>query len=197
MELSLKQRLILNEYYENEAKKLHDVVDKVLKQLKFYDIDKDDFYSLANEIFFGVIQRYEESQSFDGFLYSSLYKKFCTEMTRRNRQKRKAVMQISLDQPLHEEEGDAKTLMDVISETRIATDFDIEKTFFEDEGGERFSEKMLLYISRLSNLQKEVVKLIVAGFHKDEIKEILHIDNNQYKDCIASIGSYKNISILF
>lgn len=197
MEFSEKQISLVNEYYKNEARKLHDMVDKVLKQLKFCDIDRDDFYSLANEVFLEVIRRYDESQSFEGFLYSSLYKKFCTEMTRRNRQKRKAVMLLSLDQFIYEEEGHAKTLMDIISETRAATDFDIEKTFFEDEGGERFSERMLTYISRLSNLQKEVVKLIIAGFHKDEIKKILHIDNRQYKDCIASIGSYKNISILF
>lgn len=197
MNLSKEQKGIVEEYYKNEAGKLHGVVDRVLKRLRFHAIDKEDFYSLANEIFVEVIEGYDRAQSFDGFLYASLYKRFCTEMTRRNRQKRKAAMQISLDSPIYDEEEESKTLLDMIAETREAVDFDIERLFFEDGSSERFSEKMLLYISRLSKLQKEVVKLIVAGFHRNEIQKILKIDNGQYKDCLASISSYKNISILF
>ena len=42
---------ILNTYYADNAKKLHKIVDKIL--LKFgglSDQDRDDFYSLANEL---------------------------------------------------------------------------------------------------------------------------------------------------
>ena len=79
---------VTNLYYQNNAKKLHKMVDKVLKSLKFYDIDVEDFYSLANEVFTIVLRDYDKEQDFDGFLYSSLYKKFCTEMTGRTRNKR-------------------------------------------------------------------------------------------------------------
>ncbi len=65
---------IVNDYYENNARKLHILVDKILFKLGFSFIDRDDFYSLANEIFSDVIRRYDEKQSFDGFLYSCLYK---------------------------------------------------------------------------------------------------------------------------
>ena len=81
---------ILNSYYANDAKKLHIMVDKILVRLKFYDVDNEDFYSLANEIFVDVIRRYDGKQDFNGFLYSCLMNKFKTEMTRRNRQKRQA-----------------------------------------------------------------------------------------------------------
>ena len=67
------------------------MVDKVL--LKFGGLsnkDLDDFYSLANEVFVNVMQRYDDSQPFDAFLYSCLLNKIKTEMTRRNREKRKA-----------------------------------------------------------------------------------------------------------
>ena len=77
-------------YYANHAKKLYDMVDKILFKLHFVDVDKNDFYSLANEIFMYAIRDYDSSKSFEVFLYSCLYKKFCTEMTRRNREKRKA-----------------------------------------------------------------------------------------------------------
>ena len=48
---------IVNLYYADNAKKLHGMVDKIL--LKFGGIsnkDKDDFYSLANEVFVDVLK---------------------------------------------------------------------------------------------------------------------------------------------
>ena len=61
----------------------------------------DDFYSLANEVFVDVMRRYDGAQSFDGFLYSCLLNKIKTEITRRNREKRKADrMSISIDTPI-------------------------------------------------------------------------------------------------
>ena len=88
---------IVVSYFQNNAKKLNNMVDKILFKLHFVDIDKNDFYSLANEVFMYAVRDYEPSKSFDGFLYSCLYKKFCSEMTRRHREKRKADrMSISL-----------------------------------------------------------------------------------------------------
>ena len=111
---------ILNTYYADNAKKLHKVVDKIL--LKFgglSDKDLDDFYSLANEVFVNVIKRYDGEQSFDGFLYSCLSNKIMSEITRRNREKRKADrMSISIDTPVGEDKS--LTLRDT-----IADDFEI------------------------------------------------------------------------
>ena len=93
---------ILMTYYSNNAKKLHNTVDKIL--LKFGGLsnkDLDDFYSLANEVFVDVLGRYDGSQSFDGFLYFCLSNRIKTEITRRNREKRKADrMSISIDTPI-------------------------------------------------------------------------------------------------
>ena len=69
-------------YCENNAKRLYDMVDKILFKLHFTDVDKNDFYSLANEVFMYTVRDYDVSKSFDGFLYSCLYKRFSTEMKR-------------------------------------------------------------------------------------------------------------------
>lgn len=179
---------ILNSYYANNAQKLHSMVDKILFKLRF-DVDNEDFYSLANEIFVDVLGRYDESQSFDDFLYSCLNNKFKTEMTRRNRYKRQADrIAVSIYTPL--KDGDNSTLEDV-----IADDFNIEKEIFEEKE-DGYSKKMLLYLSRLSNLQKKVLRLTIAGYLPNEIKEELHITDKQYSDCNAAIHSYRNISVL-
>lgn len=207
-----KHKSLVDSYFENDGKKLYTMIDKILFKLKF-DVDKSDFYSLGDEIFLGVLCRYDGTQDFNGFLYACLTNKFKTEMTRRNRKKRKILLEVedidengnvvvvrkslpelSLESPIHE--GSKKTIGDMIAETRVATDGDIDKTFFEDDG-EKFTEKMLEYISRLSNLQKEVVKLIIAGYTTDEIKKILHISEKQYQDCMVGIRAYRNVSVLF
>ena len=182
---------ILITYYEDNAKKLHKVVDKIL--LKFgglSDKDLDDFYSLANEVFVDVMRRYDNSQSFDGFLYSCLANKIKTEITRRNREKRKADrMSISIDTPIGDDEN--STIGDMIADS-----FSIERELF-DEKEEGYSKRMLLYLSRLSNLQKEVLRLSIAGYLPGEIREELHISEKQYVDCNEAIHSYRNVSVLF
>ena len=182
---------ILNTYYTKNAKKLHTMVDKILFKLRFHDVDNEDFYSLANEVFVDVIKRYDGKQDFDGFLYSCLYRKFCTEMTRRNRQKRQADKNaISMEMPVGD--GDESfTIGDIITDKNT-----IEKEFFgEREDG--YSKKMSNYLSRLSPIQKEVLRLISIGFMQREILEELHINQKIYEDCCNAIRSYRNISLLF
>ena len=207
-----KHKDLVDSYFENDGKKLNTMIDKILFRLNFY-VENSVFYSLGSEIFLDTLCRYDESQDFNGFLYSCLVNKFKTEMTKRNRQKRKivieveeeqedgsikvvrkAVPELSLDAPVNE--GSTRTIGDMVAQTRKAADYDIDKTFFDDDG-EKFTEKMLKYISRLSNLQQEVVKLIIAGYVADEIKQILHITEKQYQDCMVGIRTYKNVSVLF
>lgn len=92
---------ILNKYYENNAKKLHNLVDKILSKFGgLSNKDTDDFYSLANEVFSDVIVRYDGIQSFDGFLYACLDNKIKTEITRRNSKKDKQIEWLYLLIPL-------------------------------------------------------------------------------------------------
>lgn len=179
---------IINSYYNSNAQKLHKMVNKILFKLRF-DVDKEDFYSLANEVFVDVLKRYDGTQSFDGFLYSCLMKKFKTEMTRRNRQKRQADrMAVSIDSPIGDKE--CSTIKDILPDANT-----VEKIFFE-ENSDAYSKEMYKYLNRLSLLQREVLRLISIGFTSGEIIEELHINKKQYEDCYDAIHSYRNISIL-
>lgn len=182
---------LLNAYYADNARKLHAVVDKIL--FKFgglADKDMDDFYSLANEVFVDVMHQYDASQPFEALLYTCLARKIRTEITRRNREKRKADrMSVPIDTPV----GDDG---DTILADMIADNFTIEKELFEErEAG--YSARMRLYLSRLSNLQREVLRLNTAGYQPDEIREELQISTKQYMDCNTAIHSYRNVSVLF
>ena len=114
-------------------------------------------YSLANEVFTDALKRYDRSQSFDVFLYACLSNKIKSEMTRRNREKRKVKgCIISIDTPVGDDED--STLKDV-----IADEFNMEQEIIRKQG-ERYSKRMLLYLGRLSLLQRKILHLEVIGY---------------------------------
>ena len=184
-----KHKDLVDLYFKNDGKVLYGLINKVLFKLKF-DVEKSDFYSLGSEIFLDALCRYDETQDFNGFLYSCLINKFRTEMTRRNRQKRQCDNNsISIDTPIGNEDGNF-----TIGDT-IASKSTIEKEFFEEgEGG--YSREMCMYLGRLSDLQKEVLRLISIGFTVNEILNELNITKKQYDDCYNAIHSYRNTQIL-
>lgn len=209
MKISNNLEPVVELYFADGAKRLYNMVDKILFKLHFTDVNKEDFYSLANEIFVAeVLPNYDSNKSFEGFLYSTLYKKFCSEMTARTRYKRcrkikkeerdeygnTVIKEIIIPdgylyEPIGDEDG--STLEDTLPYGKT-----VESEIFEEKE-EGYSQKMLLYLSKLSNLQKDVLRLIVAGYSPREIREELHISEKQYADCNAAIRAYKNISILF
>ena len=185
-----KHKDLVDLYFKNDGKVIYGLIDKVLFKLKF-DVEKSDFYSLGSEIFLDALCRYDETQDFNGFLYSCLINKFRTEMTRRNRQKRQCDNNsISIDTPIGDDDGNY-----TIGDT-IASKYTIEKEFFE-EREDGYSREMCRYLGRLSDLQKEVLRLISIGFMPSEILEELHINQKMYEDCYQAIHSYRNISLLF
>ncbi len=183
---------ILNTYYADNAKKLHKTVDRIL--CKFGGLsgkDTDDFYSLANEVFADVIKRYDYKQSFDGFLYSCLSNKIMTEITKRNREKRKADrMCISLDTSVGDD--DSLTIGNI-----IADDFDTFEEATKGQEGGKYQDKVQLYISKLSNQQVNILNLLIDGYKPNEIRQILELSPREYTDSLQTMRSYENVKILF
>lgn len=182
---------ILDTYYADNAKKLHKVVDKIV--LKFGGLsskDTDDFYSLANEVFTDVIKKYDYVQSFDGFLYSCLSNKIMSEITRRNREKRRADrMAVSLDVT---KENDEECLLNI-----IPSDFDTFEEVAKRQECGQYQDKVQQYISRLSNRQVNILNLLVDGYKANEIQQILGISSTEYSEDLKTMRSYENVKILF
>ena len=182
---------ILNKYYADNARELHRVVDKIL--MNFGGIsnkDVDDFYSLANEVFTDIVKKYDRNRPFEKFLYSCLSYKIKTEITARNCYKRMADrFSVSIDLPVSDDEN--FTIGDMLADS-----FNLEEEVIgkEEEG---YNMKMLSYLNRLSKVQKEILKLTIAGYKPCEICEKLHISGREYSDADAAIHSYRNISLLF
>ena len=180
---------ILYRYYANNARELHRMVDRILTKFGgLSDKDKDDFYSLANEVFADVLRRYDGLQPFDGFLYVCLSNRIKSEMSKRNTIKRKADrLAVSLDMPVGDEDG--RTLDELIADS-----FDMEEEIFGEISS--LTIKLECYMKRLSKRQQRLLKLLSYCFKADEIQKMLHIDKRQYTDELAVIRSYEKVKIL-
>lgn len=182
---------ILIAYYADNASKLHKLVKKIL--LKFgglSDKDLDDFYSLANEVFVDVMRRYDGLQPFDVFLYSCLSNKIKTEMTRRNREKRKAdIMSVSIDTPIGDDEN--STIGDL-----IVDNFTIEKEVFEKNKKGEWRKEVYEYLSSLSPLQRKIAFLLSDNNTPDEICKELHITIKHFENSMKRILADERIKPL-
>lgn len=184
---------ILDSYYADNARKLHRMVDRLLSRFGgLSDKDTDDFYSLANEVFVDVMGRYDPGQPFDGFLYTCLSNKIRTEMTRRNREKRRADrMCVPLDTPIGEDGG--LTIGDTVADSH--------DTFTEaTEGrgrGQYQDDRVQIYISRLSNRQVSILNLLIDGYKPCEIRRMLGIPSGEYAADVQTMRSYENVKVLF
>lgn len=192
VDLLTLQSDILDSYYADNAKKLHKVVDRILSKFGgLSNRDKDDFYSLANEVFAEIMKKYDYEQSFDGFLYSCLSNKIMSEITRRNREKRKADrMAVSFD--VTKENEEECSLLDI-----IPSDFDTFEEVAKRQGRGQYQDKVQQYISRLSNRQVNILNLLVDGYKSNEIQRILDISSTEYSEDLKTMRSYENVRILF
>lgn len=191
-DLSPLQLQILDTYYADNARKLHRVVDRILSKFGGLSYkDTDDFYSLANEVFADAIRKYDCEQSFDRFLYSCLSNKIMSEITRRNREKRKADrLSISLDAT--NDKGEDYSLLDC-----IPSDFDTFEEASKCQENGQYQDRVQQYISKLSNQQINILNLLIDGYKPFEVRRILELSPKEYADNMQIMRSYENVKVLF
>lgn len=198
---------ITDQYYENNAEKLHKMVDKILKRYGgLSQKDTDDFYSLANEVFWVAVNDFNGNGDFNGFLYSRLARKIMSMITKRNRKKRADIEiikqtdgsikriyhhPVSLDAPIKNDNGATTTYRELIE-----SKFDIWDEI-SDEIDASYADKVKRYLERLPKIQRSIVTFLVEGYKPSEIREELHITESEYSDHMIGIRASENISILF
>lgn len=192
MDLTEQQLERISYYCENNMVKLRMIAYPIF--IKYGGItpkDYDDFYSEANKTVLSAVRIFDNSKGddFEKFLKGCLSRKFKTLMTRRNRNKRIADRTcVSLDTPIGDENG--STLADM-----LPSGFDIEEELAEEIGISSDS-KMEKYLDKLSKKQRQVAVYLADGYKPSEIRELLHITEREFSDCMMAIRSYKNIKIL-
>lgn len=116
-----------------------------------------------------------------------------SEITRRNREKRKAD-RLSISVNSVNDKGEDYSLLD-----SIPSDFDtFEEVSKRQENGE-YRDKVQQYISKLSNQQVNILNLLIDGYKPFEVRRILEMSPKEYADNVQIMrcyGSVKDVSIL-
>lgn len=188
-------------YCKNNCRELKKIVDPILHN-KFGWLaqkDYDDFYSIASQVVWDCEKRFDtekvRTNKFRSFLQNCIYNKIKSHLTYMHRSKR--VLKDTNNRPIYDTSIDIFIGEDenmTIGDT-IRSDFDIDKEIFGSDE-DKYSEKTVRYLNRLSTLQREVLNCIVSGYSGSEIIEILDITDKQYSDSLSAIRSYRNTSIL-
>ena len=182
---------ILDGYYKDNAQKLRAIVDKLLRDFGgISQKEYDDFYSLVNAVFAGALKQYDAARDFDGFLYSCLSNRIKTEITRRNRIKRRTDMTaISIDTPIGGESG--ATIGDTLqSEFDITKEIDRETGLFRDD-------KVVRYLDRIPVRTRQILEMKMESIPASDIKKILKLSDKDYERSYRQARFFDYTSILF
>lgn len=185
----MEMEIILKEYCDDEMRKLKQLCYPLFRKIGgISEKDYDDFYSIALDALADSILRYDPKKDcqFKTFLTGNVRRKFNTEIRDRNRNKRIPVKQIDSIHMVCSEDGRPLSEM-------IPSNFDT----FEKAFGNNFNgTKVEMYIKKLSINQRKIVSLLCEGYKAKEIRELLHMNNNEYTSNLAAIQSYENVKIL-
>lgn len=174
---------VCNLYCGNEMRKLVQMCYPIMIKIGgISECDYDDFYSIANAVVWTAAKSFDEEQNdnFDAFLRNCIERKFRTEMTRRNRDRRVPTsMTDRLDKPMS---NDSTVTFGETLKSNFNLDEEIDCLMEEDS--------VLNYFKRLSPKQKEIATLAMDGYELHEIKEILGIPDKRFAYLLADMRTF-------
>lgn len=191
--------------FANEAKEMKKICNKYMTKFGgISEMDYDDFYSQVGWDVSKASKRFDPSKgkTFKEYIYGVIKLSVCKEMTRRNRGKR----QIVIEKEVVDENGNVTTEKEYISNVsldapaddgidikeKVASDFNIEN---ETDIDFESDDKVELFMSSLSNLQRKILELKMMNYSVDEIKQRLNITDAEYNAAMKSIRTNENLSL--
>lgn len=165
---------IIDDYYADGGKKLRKLVDGILTRFGgIYNKDKDDFYSIGNEVFTSVLSSYVDGkQSFDSYLRHCISNRIKTEISRRNAAKRSGEVI-----PMIAANDDGEE-----TDINLASDFDLENDIVSAESAKEIFDN-------LSYLGKKIAKLRINGKTDVDIRKILNISKTDFDNELTKMRS--------
>ena len=201
-----QQMKTINEYLENNMKKLKQVCCFVWGKNNIEQSYHDDLYDDAMEVLVESVIRFnpDGDAKFNTYLTNNIRKSYM-DWYRDNflRAKRSNLEldengRIKRDEKgnpiiIHNISFDAPADDGIDQHDKIASDFDIDD---ELEIKESCSENAITYLNALSPIQKDIANLIMIGYEFSDIKEKLQLSDKQFDGQLKYMRSDKYSSIL-
>lgn len=187
----------LRKYYlDNEMSELKKIANPIIKQRNFPMMEHDDLYSDAMKVVEESLASYDENRncSFKTFLVGNIkrsfydYRKKGNQWKRRNLETENGILKKDENGytiPIQNVSLDAETEDGISLAEKIPY---IENNTDEEE----LSPQMEEYLNGLSKVQRKILIHLADGYKKEEIIDMLNIDDFLYKDSIMAIKDEKN-----
>lgn len=196
---------IINTYMQDDMKKLKPICHKVWEG-KVSTSEYEDLYDVATDCLIESVVQYDHSKSsFKTFLTGNIMRKTSTwirdnkytlKSSNLERDKNgkilrdeddihkrpKRIENISLDAPM-EDGGDLKEMIPGTFKNLY------DELFYEDLS----DIKIRNYLSKLSDIQREILSYMIKGYETKDIQKLLHISKKDYGNHIAAIQAYENV----
>lgn len=207
--LSEKKQKMLEKWYKgdfNGNSLIQKVTqDEVKKIGGLTQMDEDNFYSLANEVFFRTLKSWDEERSFKAFFKSNMKRKIATELRNMNRKKRGGMDNANEPRIAYDDKNDPTGEYRYIESERrylyqknnnvLSLDYQIdEETNMHDivSGGdniqeyfdkmEEYSNEYNNFMDNCSRMQRKILefKMNNLGCRERDICEALNISSKIY-----------------
>lgn len=211
-DLTEAQLLIINDYCENDMKKLKKVCYMVWGKSGLPLMYHDDLYDDAMKVLLESIRTFKDTENtkFNTYLTNNIRLSFGEWFRNNNLRAKRSNLELDEKGRIRKDDnGNPIIIRNIPIDTptedgidlceKVTTGEKVENEIDEfsytylDEILEDCSLEMREYSNNiLSKLQRKVLELIVNGYSKDKIMEKLNIDSALYSDSIAAITSNKN-----
>lgn len=206
MELTPQKKEIIEYYHKDNMAQLKKICDPIIFRKGVSQMEWDDLYSVASDTLLESLETYDENKGsqFRTYLTGNINRAFY-DWTRDRRRSKRCNLLIENGKIVKNEDNNPIVIPDIpidaptedginLSE-KIASNFDIEAEL-DGEIGISSDSKMEKYLNRLSKKQRKIAVYLSEGYKPSEIREVLHITEKEYADCIKGMQSYEYIKIL-
>lgn len=186
--LSEEQMKMLEPYMRNNMQHLKKMTSSILSKTgeEIYDLDYDDFYSIANETAWKTIMTYNSARKckYDTYLYASINFNVKTEIRNRHRQKR-WINYIAIHYYCTDDEFD--TLYNIDSEIDLFEEIEKDYKYID------LYNEIKKYYPHVTKEEFIVLFYKANGYKDKDIKNFLEITSYRYGKIKENI---KNIKVI-
>lgn len=212
LDLTEEQRRVVNEYCENDMKKLKNVCYMVWGNKGLPYMYYDDLYDDAMNVLLESIISFKSDKDtkFNTYLLGNIKRSYNDWFRDNNLRAKRSNLELDENGKIKKDENgnpiiirnisiDTPTEDGVDLREKLSSDFKVENGIKDfsyislEDILEECSREMGEYLNIiLSKLQRKILELIINDFSKEKIMETLNIDSALYSDSIAAITSNKN-----
>lgn len=200
------QIAIINEYCENDMRKLKLICHQIWGNKRLPNCYHDDLYDDAMEVLSESVLSFnkEKNTSFVTFLTGNIRRSYADWFRNNFLRAKRSNLELDENGKIKKDENENPIIITNISfDAPVEDRIDIKERIASDSNAEEnlkiqdtYDENTITYLNALSPTQKEIANLIMLGYEFSDIKQILNLTDKQFESHMKHMRCDKNSRLL-